>query len=57
MLRMMVGMTIGFVGGYLYGSERARGEARRRFANAQDPSDRQRSAFPGLSPKRQYQNP
>ena len=37
MLRMMVGIALGFVGGYLYGSERARDEARRRVASAQEP--------------------
>jgi hypothetical protein len=37
MLRMMLAMALGFAGGYLYGSERARDEARRRFANAQEP--------------------
>ena len=37
MLRMMLGMALGFTAGYLYGSERARDEARRRFANAQEP--------------------
>jgi Flp pilus assembly protein TadB len=37
MLRMMVGITVGFVGGYLYGSERARDEARRRLASAPGP--------------------
>jgi hypothetical protein len=37
MLRMLVGMALGFMAGYLYSSERARDEARRRFANAQEP--------------------
>jgi len=37
MLRMIIGITLGFVGGYLYGSERARDEARRRLASAPEP--------------------
>ena len=37
MLRSIVGIALGFVGGYLYGSERAREEARRRLANAPEP--------------------
>ena len=37
MLRLMVGIALGFMGGYLYGSEGARDEARRRLANAPEP--------------------
>jgi hypothetical protein len=37
MLRMVLGIGLGFIGGYLYGSERARDEARRRFASAPEP--------------------
>jgi hypothetical protein len=37
MLRFIVGMALGFLSGYLYGSERARDEARRRLANAPEP--------------------
>ena len=37
MLRLMVGIALGFLSGYLYGSERARDEARRRLANAPEP--------------------
>jgi hypothetical protein len=34
---MMLGMALGFAVGYLYGSERAREETRRLFANAPEP--------------------
>ena len=37
MLRTLVGIALGFIGGYMYGSERAREEARRRLASAQEP--------------------
>ena len=37
MLSFMVGIALGFVSGFLYGSERARDEARRRLANAPEP--------------------
>ena len=37
MLRLVVGIAIGFIGGYLYGSQRARDEARRRLAKAPEP--------------------
>ena len=37
MLRMMLGIALGFAAGYLYGSERARDEALRRFSNAPEP--------------------
>jgi hypothetical protein len=37
MLRTMVGIALGFGGGYLYGSKRARDEALRRFASAPEP--------------------
>ena len=36
-MRFIVGIALGFVSGYLYGSERARDEARRRLANAPEP--------------------
>ena len=36
MLRLIL-LGVGFVGGYLYGSERAREEARRRLATAPEP--------------------
>src|SRR5690242_10368423 len=37
MLRFLLGIAVGFLSGYLYGSERAREEARRRLAEAQEP--------------------
>jgi hypothetical protein len=37
MLQFMVGIAFGFLSGYLYGSDRARDEARRRLANVQEP--------------------
>jgi hypothetical protein len=37
MLQLMLGLALGFVSGYLYGSERARNEVRRRLANAPEP--------------------
>jgi hypothetical protein len=37
MLQFIVGIAVGFLSGYLYGSERARDEAMRRLANAQEP--------------------
>jgi hypothetical protein len=37
MLPLMVGIALGFAGGYLYGSDRAREEARRRLAEAPEP--------------------
>jgi hypothetical protein len=37
MLRLLVGIGLGFVVGYLYGSERAREETRRLFASAPEP--------------------
>jgi hypothetical protein len=37
MLRFMLGIAVGFLSGYLYGSERAREEAGRRLANAPEP--------------------
>jgi hypothetical protein len=37
MLRLMVGIALGFIGGYLYSSERARDEARRHPAHAPEP--------------------
>jgi hypothetical protein len=37
MLRLIVGIALGLIGGYLYGNERARDQARRRLANAPDP--------------------
>jgi hypothetical protein len=37
MLQLIVGIALGFLGGYLYGSERARDEAARRLASAQEP--------------------
>ena len=36
-MRMLLGIALGFVAGYLYGSERARDEALRRFSNAPEP--------------------
>jgi hypothetical protein len=36
-MRFIVGIALGFVGGYLYGSERAREEAGRQWANAPEP--------------------
>jgi hypothetical protein len=37
MLQFILGIALGFLSGYLYGSERARDEALRRLANAQEP--------------------
>jgi hypothetical protein len=37
MLRSLMGVAVGFVCGYLYGSERAREEVRRRLKNAPEP--------------------
>ena len=37
MLPMLLGLALGFAAGYLYGSERARDEALRRFSSAQEP--------------------
>src|SRR6516165_5878307 len=37
MVRLLDGIALGFAAGYLYGSERARDEARRRFASAPEP--------------------
>jgi hypothetical protein len=37
MLRLILGLALGFLSGYLYGSERARDEARRRLAKAPEP--------------------
>lgn len=37
MLQMLIGSVIGALAGYLYGSERGREEARRRFASAPEP--------------------
>jgi hypothetical protein len=37
MLSVIVGIAIGFAGGYLYGSDRARTEAQRRFAAMPEP--------------------
>src|SRR5918911_4809025 len=37
MLRLVFGIAIGFLAGYLYGSERARDEARRRLSAAPEP--------------------
>jgi hypothetical protein len=37
MLRMVLGIALGFAVGYLYGSERAREETRRLFASAPEP--------------------
>jgi hypothetical protein len=37
MLQFILGIALGFLSGYLYGSERAREEALRRLANAQEP--------------------
>ena len=37
MLQFLVGVALGFLSGYLYGSERARDEALRRLSNAQQP--------------------
>ena len=37
MLQTILGIALGFVCGYLFGSERARDEASRRFASAQEP--------------------
>jgi hypothetical protein len=37
MLRLVFGLAIGFLAGYLYGSERARDEARRRLSTAPEP--------------------
>jgi hypothetical protein len=37
MLRFLFGMAAGFLGGYLYGSERAREDAQRRFSAAPEP--------------------
>ena len=36
-MRLIVGIALGFLAGYLYGSERARDEAARRLASAQEP--------------------
>jgi hypothetical protein len=45
MLRMILGIALGFAAGYLYGSERARDEARRRFASAPEPVRRAAERF------------
>jgi hypothetical protein len=37
MLRFIVGIALGFLCGYMFGSERARDEASRRLANAPEP--------------------
>jgi hypothetical protein len=37
MFGTLLGLALGFVGGYLYGSERAREEVRRRLASAPEP--------------------
>ncbi len=37
MMRFILGMALGLGAGYLFGSERAREEARRRVANAPEP--------------------
>ena len=37
MLRVILGIALGFVAGYFYGSERARDETRRLFASAPEP--------------------
>ena len=40
MLSFIVGIALGFAGGYFYGSERARAEAQRRFAAIPEPMRR-----------------
>jgi len=56
MLRMILGIALGFACGYLMGSERAREEAYRRFSNAPEPvrqvTDRISGAMGGTSTSR-----
>jgi hypothetical protein len=46
-MRFIVGIALGFVCGYLYGSERAREEAGRQWANAPEPVRRATEAVSG----------